>query len=89
MFYTVDHGESISDNMYFHGTPRNMAPTEQFCVPMIFCSYDTWLAKVNKESAFDRLKAQQRAGVTHRHAELFDTIMGYLAISRRLGSLIR
>ncbi|MGK4846066.1 sulfatase-like hydrolase/transferase, partial [Salmonella enterica] len=30
VFYAADHGESINEREHFLGTPRNMAPQEQF-----------------------------------------------------------
>ncbi|OON40127.1 lipid A phosphoethanolamine transferase [Izhakiella australiensis] len=87
VFYAADHGESISDNMHFHGTPRNMAPPEQFRVPMIVWASDSWLANANNKGAFERLKAQQRVGTTHRHVELFDTIMGCLGYTSPDGGI--
>ena len=35
MFYAADHGESINEHEHLHGTPRMMAPPEQFRVPMM------------------------------------------------------
>ncbi|PIJ50732.1 lipid A phosphoethanolamine transferase [Erwinia sp. OLTSP20] len=87
VFYAADHGESISDNMHLHGTPRNMAPPEQFRVPMIVWVSDSWLADGNNKAAFERLKTQQQAGVTHRHVELFDTIMGCLGYTSPDGGI--
>jgi glucan phosphoethanolaminetransferase (alkaline phosphatase superfamily) len=34
IFYAADHGESINEKEHLHGTPRKMAPPEQFRVPM-------------------------------------------------------
>lgn len=87
VFYAADHGESISDNMHLHGTPRNMAPPEQFRVPMIVWASDKYLADANNKSAFERLQEQQRAGKTHRHVELFDTIMGCLGYTSPNGGI--
>lgn len=87
VFYASDHGESISDNMHLHGTPRNMAPPEQFRVPMIVWASDKYLADANNKSAFERLEAQQRTGKTHRHVELFDTIMGCLGYTSPDGGI--
>ncbi len=87
VFYAADHGESISDNMHLHGTPRNMAPPEQFRVPMIVWASDKYLADTNNKSAFERLQEQQRAGKTHRHVELFDTIMGCLGYTSPNGGI--
>lgn len=78
VFYAADHGESISDNMHLHGTPRELAPPEQFRVPMIVWASDKYLADPLNRSNFERLQAQQRIGKTHRHVELFDSILGCL-----------
>ncbi|WP_158780696.1 kdo(2)-lipid A phosphoethanolamine 7''-transferase [Pantoea sp. BAV 3049] len=87
VFYAADHGESISDNMHLHGTPRNMAPPEQFRVPMIVWASDKYLADPQNLSAFERLKAQQSVGKTHRHYELFDSIMGCLGYTSPDGGI--
>ncbi len=87
VFYASDHGESISDNMHLHGTPRNMAPPEQFRVPMIVWASDKYLADPANKQAFSRLQAQQKAGKTHRHVELFDTIMGCLGYTSPDGGI--
>ena len=87
VFYAADHGESISENMHLHGTPRHMAPPEQFRVPMIIWASDSYLADPQNQSAFERLKAQQRVGTTHRHVELFDTILGCLGYTSPDGGI--
>ncbi|WP_455863565.1 kdo(2)-lipid A phosphoethanolamine 7''-transferase [Pantoea agglomerans] len=87
VFYAADHGESISENMHLHGTPRHMAPPEQFRVPMIVWASDKYLADPTNQSAFERLKAQQRVGKTHRHVELFDTLLGCLGYTSPDGGI--
>lgn len=87
VFYAADHGESISENMHLHGTPRNMAPPDQFRVPMIVWASDKYLADPANKSAFERLQAQQKAGKTHRHVELFDTLMGCLGYTSPNGGI--
>ncbi|ALV93986.1 MULTISPECIES: kdo(2)-lipid A phosphoethanolamine 7''-transferase [Pantoea] len=87
VFYAADHGESISENMHLHGTPREMAPPEQFRVPMMVWASDKYLADPTNRSNFDRLQAQQRVGKTHRHVELFDTILGCLGYSSPDGGI--
>ncbi|CCG89073.1 kdo(2)-lipid A phosphoethanolamine 7''-transferase [Erwinia piriflorinigrans] len=87
VFYAADHGESISDNMHLHGTPRNMAPPEQFRVPMMVWASDKYLADGQNKRAFEQLQAQQRAGKTHRHVELFDTILGCLGYTSPDGGI--
>lgn len=73
VFYAADHGEFIDENYHLHGTPRDMAPPEQFRVPMMVWASNAFLASPENQEAFGRLQAQQRAGVVHRHEELFDT----------------
>lgn len=87
VFYASDHGESISDNMHLHGTPREMAPPEQFRVPMIVWASDKYLADPHNKQAFERLQAQQRIGKTHRHVEFFDTILGCLGYTSPDGGI--
>ncbi|MBD8163974.1 kdo(2)-lipid A phosphoethanolamine 7''-transferase [Erwinia persicina] len=87
VFYAADHGESISENMHLHGTPRNMAPPEQFRVPMIVWASDKYLEDPANKSAFERLQAEQKAGKTHRHVELFDTILGCLGYTSPDGGI--
>ncbi|MCU5773849.1 kdo(2)-lipid A phosphoethanolamine 7''-transferase [Erwiniaceae bacterium BAC15a-03b] len=87
VFYASDHGESIDENMHLHGTPREMAPPEQFRVPMIVWASDKYLADDKNKSAFERLQAQQRTGKTHRHVELFDTILGCIGYTSPNGGI--
>ena len=87
VFYAADHGESISENMHLHGTPREMAPPEQFRVPMMVWASDKYLADPLNRSNFERLQAQQRIGKTHRHVELFDSILGCLGYTSPNGGI--
>ncbi|MDX5629923.1 MULTISPECIES: kdo(2)-lipid A phosphoethanolamine 7''-transferase [unclassified Brenneria] len=87
VFYASDHGESIDENFHLHGTPREMAPPEQFRAPMMVWASDKFLADANNLDAFDRLKAQQRIGKTHRHEELFDSILGCLGYTSPDGGI--
>jgi len=87
VFYAADHGESISDNMHLHGTPRHMAPPEQFRVPMIVWASDKYLADPANQSRFERLQAQQRVGATHRHVDLFDSALGCLGYTSPDGGI--
>ncbi|XBS69724.1 kdo(2)-lipid A phosphoethanolamine 7''-transferase [Acerihabitans sp. KWT182] len=87
VFYAADHGESIDDNYHFHGTPRDMAPPEQFRVPMMVWASDAFLADSAHRDGFERLQAQQRIGVVHRHVELFDTVLGCLGYTSPDGGI--
>lgn len=42
VFYAADHGESINEREHLHGTPRKMAPPEQFRVPMMVWMSDKY-----------------------------------------------
>ncbi len=87
VFYASDHGESIDENMHLHGTPRNMAPPEQFRVPLLVWASDKYLADSPHKSAFERLQAQQRVGETHHHKELFDSMLGCLGYTSPNGGI--
>lgn len=78
LVYVSDHGESISDNMHFHGTPREMAPAEQFRVPFIIWASDKFLEDPANKARFNLLRQQAKAGVTHKHTEIFDSLLGCL-----------
>lgn len=87
VFYAADHGESISENSHLHGTPRELAPPEQFRVPMMVWASDKYLADARNRANFERLQAQQRVGKTHRHVELFDSILGCLGYTSPNGGI--
>lgn len=87
VFYASDHGESIDENHHLHGTPRNMAPPEQFRSPIMVWASDKFLAEPQNTQMFDQLKAQQRVGKTHRHEELFDSILGCLGYTSPDGGI--
>ncbi|WP_437613958.1 kdo(2)-lipid A phosphoethanolamine 7''-transferase [Erwinia sp. V71] len=87
VFYAADHGESIDENMHLHGTPRDMAPPEQFRVPLLVWASDKYLADSNHKIAFERLQAQQRVGATHHHKELFDSMLGCLGYTSPNGGI--
>ncbi|CAM3580562.1 MULTISPECIES: kdo(2)-lipid A phosphoethanolamine 7''-transferase [Yersinia] len=87
VFYAADHGESIAANAHFHGTPREMAPVEQFRVPLLVWASDKFLAEPQHQNAFENLQAQQRLGTQHRHEELFDSILGCLGYTSPDGGI--
>lgn len=87
VFYVADHGESISDNTHFHGTPREMAPAEQFRVPMLVWASDKYLADEGNRQRFALLQQQAKAGVTHRHTELYDSILGCIGYTSPNGGI--
>ncbi|EMD6371286.1 TPA: kdo(2)-lipid A phosphoethanolamine 7''-transferase [Morganella morganii] len=86
VFYTSDHGESLGENngMRLHGTPRHIAPPEQFRVPFIVWMSDNYIK--NNPSLFDNLKENSRTR-TFFHHELFDTILGCSGVTSSDGGI--
>lgn len=87
VFYAADHGESINEKEHLHGTPRNIAPPEQFRVPMMVWMSDSYLADPDHARAFAELKKQAQDKTAHRHVELYDTIMGCLGYTSPDGGI--
>ena len=87
IFYAADHGESINEHEHLHGTPRNMAPPEQFRVPMMVWMSDKYLENPEKAKMFAQLKQQAAMKVPRRHVELYDTIMGCLGYTSPDGGI--
>lgn len=87
VFYAADHGESINDYEHLHGTPRKMAPPEQFRVPMMVWMSDKYLENPDKEKMFQQLKKEAGMKVPRRHVELYDTIMGCLGYTSPDGGI--
>lgn len=87
VFYAADHGESINDYEHLHGTPRKMAPPEQFRVPMMVWMSDKYLENPDKEKMFQQLKKEAAMKVPRRHVELYDTIMGCLGYTSPDGGI--
>ncbi|ECG1708033.1 kdo(2)-lipid A phosphoethanolamine 7''-transferase [Salmonella enterica] len=87
VFYAADHGESINEREHLHGTPRNMAPPEQFRVPMLVWMSDKYLASPQHAQMFAHLKQQAEIKVPRRHVELYDTIMGCLGYTSPDGGI--
>lgn len=76
VFYASDHGESISNNMHFHGTPRDHAPIEQRSIPVMVWASDKFLSDENNQKAFLKLRELQENKTPVFHEKLFDTILG-------------
>ncbi|BDH44156.1 phosphoethanolamine transferase [Salmonella enterica subsp. enterica serovar Choleraesuis] len=87
VFYAADHGESIDDHKRLHGTPRNMAPPEQFRVPLLVWASDSFLASPERARGFAHLQQQAKAKVTHRHEELYDAMLGCLGYTSPDGGI--
>lgn len=87
LFYTSDHGESIGENAHFHATPREVAPPEQFRVPMLVWASDRFLAAPARRAGFEKLKLLANKGKVGRHEELFDSVLGCLGYSSPNGGI--
>lgn len=78
LVYASDHGESIDENYHLHGTPRQVAPPEQFRSPIMLWASPLLLAQPDYRRAFDRLRVLQQQGRVLRHEEIFDAMLGCL-----------
>ncbi|ALR78556.1 kdo(2)-lipid A phosphoethanolamine 7''-transferase [[Enterobacter] lignolyticus] len=87
VFYAADHGESINERQHLHGTPRKMAPPEQFRVPMLVWMSDKYLQDPVHAQSFAWLKQQAAMKQPKRHVELYDTIMGCLGYTSPDGGI--
>ncbi|MEQ4922488.1 kdo(2)-lipid A phosphoethanolamine 7''-transferase [Proteus hauseri] len=87
VFYTSDHGESISDNGGLHGTPKEIAPPEQFKVPFLVWMSDSYLAEPENKKLFDNLKQNQEQQRTFYHHNIFDSMLGCLGYTSTDGGI--
>ncbi|AXF75799.1 kdo(2)-lipid A phosphoethanolamine 7''-transferase [Erwinia tracheiphila] len=76
VFYASDHGESISENTHFHGTPRNQAPVEQRSIPIMVWASDKFLQQPENAAAFNQLQTLAKNKTPVFHEKLFDSILG-------------
>ena len=70
-----------------HGTPREMAPPEQFRVPMMVWMSDKYLEDPDHAKAFAHLKQEAEMKVPRRHVELYDTVLGCLGYTSPNGGI--
>ncbi|BBV63825.1 phosphoethanolamine transferase [Klebsiella sp. STW0522-44] len=87
VFFAADHGESINEHERLHGTPRMMAPPEQFRVPMMVWMSDKYLQNPDHAKSFAYLQQQAEMKQPKRHVELYDTIMGCLGYTSPDGGI--
>ena len=87
VFFAADHGESINEHERLHGTPRKMAPPEQFRVPMMVWMSDKYLQNPDHAKSFAYLQQQAEMKQPKRHVELYDTIMGCLGYTSPDGGI--
>ncbi|WBM70728.1 kdo(2)-lipid A phosphoethanolamine 7''-transferase [Buttiauxella sp. WJP83] len=87
IFYASDHGESIDEKKHLHGTPRKMAPPEQFRVPLLVWASDKYLENPDRAREFEHMQEQAKMKVPRRHVELYDTILGCLGYTSPDGGI--
>lgn len=87
VFYTSDHGESISENGGLHGTPKEIAPAEQFKVPFLVWMSDSYLAEPENKKLFENLKYHQANKRTFHHYNIFDSLLGCLGYTSSNGGI--
>lgn len=87
VFYTSDHGESISEKGGLHGTPKEIAPPEQFKVPFVVWMSDSYLAEPDNKALFDNLKHNEESGRVFYHHNIFDSLLGCLGYTSPDGGI--
>lgn len=89
VFYASDHGESISDKMHFHGTPRDHAPIEQRTVPIMVWTSEKFLSNDRNRAAFAQLQSMAAKKKPAFHEKLFDTILGCIGYTSPDGGIVK
>ncbi|WP_045046302.1 kdo(2)-lipid A phosphoethanolamine 7''-transferase [Rouxiella chamberiensis] len=88
VIYASDHGESISKNMHFHGTPRDHAPIEQRSVPIMVWASDKFLSDEQNRQGFQQLQLMAKNKTPAYHEKLFDSILGCLGYTSPNGGIV-
>ncbi len=88
VFYASDHGESISKNMHFHGTPRDRAPLAQRSIPIMVWASNDFLKQSDHQAAFAQLRALAAAKTPVFHEKLFDSILGCIGYTSPDGGIV-
>lgn len=81
MFYVSDHGESLGENnIYLHGLPYFMAPSQQTHVPMI-----AWISpEFQQVKGLDGACLAQTKDGEYSHDNLFHTVLGLLGVATKV-----
>jgi len=77
LLYVSDHGESLGENnLYLHGLPYSLAPTEQKHVPML-----TWLSPAMQQRTGVQTQClNQQTDLALTHDNLFHSVLGLMDI---------
>lgn len=77
MLYASDHGESLGENnIYLHGLPYLLAPSQQTHIPMIFWGSDSYL----RDKGIDRAILTKHLKDHFSHDFLFHTLLGLFGV---------
>lgn len=87
LLYVSDHGESLGEGgIYYHGLPADVAPRQQFHVPML-----VWLSPPLLETPSGRSMATQLSGLNkagaYSHDNFFHSVLGCAGISSSDGGM--
>ena len=81
MLYVSDHGESLGENnIYLHGMPYFIAPSEQTHIPFIFWASEGY----QKQSHLDLTCLAAKKDEALSHDNLFHSVLGLMDINTQL-----
>ena len=87
LIYASDHGESIEDGLHFHGTPKHLAPAEQFDIPIILWASDKYLEVSALAKLYSNARLKQEADTVVRHEQIFESVLGCLGYQAENGGI--
>lgn len=88
VIYAGDHGESITEDKRFHGTPRHLASAEEFRVPILVWASDAYLeSSAARQQSFARLQELEERQSIIPHNVLYDSILGCLGYESKNGGI--
>lgn len=88
LVYVSDHGESLGENGdYFHGKPIDIAPKEQFNIPMIFWFSDAYKQTEQGQKLMDNLSQYHQQQKSVSHDNIFHSVLGCAGITSTNGGI--
>lgn len=87
LVYLSDHGESLGEHgHYLHGTPRLVAPKEQFMVPFMFWFSEKYNKTLEAKAFVKHIKSQS-LDMNITHDDLFHSVLGCMGIKSADGGI--
>jgi lipid A ethanolaminephosphotransferase len=81
LLYVSDHGESLGEhNLYLHGMPYALAPSEQTQVPMVWWLSPRFAERIQLDTACLAQQAKRPA----KHDHLFHSLLGLLDVNSKV-----